>query len=281
MASGLAHGMTYTVSESNNSGYAVTVNHTENTTAVGTILAGETAVAAFNNHKDKSGGSEGGSGSGSGGSSSNPARIVIRAEKTLDGKTPVGSDYSFALKDENGNVVQTVKNNGGSVSFAALNFSKTGTYTYTLAEITGTDSKTNYDSSIYQLIIKVTKASNYAATVQWKRDGQAYSGIPFFANTTKTVDDPSIPSNPNQPVNPDKPGNPDQPNDSDKPNTPTTPDKPAKPTDPAQPIDPVPQTGDETDIGMWLTLMLCSFVALVGVCVYERKRRYSGRHVRR
>ena len=64
-------------------------------------------------------------------------------------------------------------------------------------------------------------------------------------------------------------------------NTPTTPDKPTKPTDPAQPIDPVPQTGDETDIGMWLTLMLCSFVALVGVCVYERKRRYSGRHVRR
>lgn len=102
----------------------------------------------------------------------------------------------------------------------------------------------------------MTRSGDYKAAVNYEKNGQAYDGIPVFVNTTKA-------------------------DDSDKPNTPTTPDKPTKPTDPAQPIDPVPQTGDETDIGMWITLMLCSFVALVGVCVYERKRRYSGRHVRR
>ena len=48
---GLPAGFTYLVKESDNSGYTVTVNKTKETTATGTIKAGQTATAAFDNNK--------------------------------------------------------------------------------------------------------------------------------------------------------------------------------------------------------------------------------------
>ena len=255
--SSIPAGTKYAVAESDNSGYTVTVNNTADVAATGTIMAGETAVAAFNNYKSSGGGGET--------SDPSPAKVNLTATKTLDGKAPSGSAFSFVLKDKDGNIVQTKNNQEGSIAFDSLSFSAAGTYTYYIAEQAGTDANINYDATSYKVTITVTRSGDYKAAVNYEKNGQAYDGIPVFVNTTKADDS----DKPNTPTTPDKS------------NTPTTPDKPTKPTDPAQPIDPVPQTGDETDIGMWLTLMLCSFVALVGVCVYERKRRYSGRHVRR
>lgn len=48
---GILAGMTYTVTESDNAGYTVTVNGTKETTATGKIESGKTATAAFNNYK--------------------------------------------------------------------------------------------------------------------------------------------------------------------------------------------------------------------------------------
>lgn len=48
---GIPAGMTYTVTESDNAGYTVTVNGTKETTATGKIESGKTAAAAFNNYK--------------------------------------------------------------------------------------------------------------------------------------------------------------------------------------------------------------------------------------
>ena len=276
--SSIPAGTKYAVAESDNSGYTVTVNNTADVAATGTIMAGETAVAAFNNYK-----SSGGGGGGGETSDPSPAKVNLTATKTLDGKAPSGSAFSFVLKDKDGNIVQTKNNQEGSIAFDSLSFSAAGTYTYYIAEQAGTDANINYDATSYKVTITVTHSGDYKAAVNYEKNGQAYDGIPVFVNTTKADDSdkpntPTTPDKPNTSVTPDKPNTPTT---SDKPNTPTTPDKPTKPTDPAQPIDPVPQTGDETDIGMWITLMLCSFVALVGVCVYERKRRYSGRHVRR
>lgn len=261
--SSIPAGTKYAVAESDNSGYTVTVNNTADVAATGTIMAGETAVAAFNNYKSGGGGGET--------SDPSPAKVNLTATKTLDGKAPSGSAFSFVLKDKDGNIVQTKNNQEGSIAFDSLSFSAAGTYTYYIAEQAGTDANINYDATSYKVTITVTRSGDYKAAVNYEKNGQAYDGIPVFVNTTKADDS----DKPNTPTTPDKPTKPTDPDTPDEPN------KPTKPTDPAQPIDPVPQTGDETDIGMWLTLMLCSFVALVGVCVYERKRRYSGRHVRR
>lgn len=38
--------------------------------------------------------------------------ITVTVEKTLDGKEPEGSNFTFLLKDEEGNVIQSKSNNG-------------------------------------------------------------------------------------------------------------------------------------------------------------------------
>lgn len=179
----LPAGTTYTVVESDNSGYTVTVNGSDQTTATGTIAADSTATEAFNNHK------AGNNGDGGNTPVSSPAKVTITAQKTLDGSVATGSDYSFILKDESGNVIQTVQNNGGNITFATLTFSETGTYTYTLSEVVGTDSTINYDTTVYRIMVDVTKSGDYKATVSYEKDGMAYSRTPVFANTTKPTED--------------------------------------------------------------------------------------------
>ena len=132
-ASGLPAGTGYSVTESDNEGYTVTVNGTTDKEAAGTITANDTAFAGFNNYKS-------GGGSDPDPEEPAPAKVMLSAQKTLDGSLPVGSDYSFVLKDENGRVIQTVQNHGGSITFNTLTFSKTGTFIYTISEVSGSNS---------------------------------------------------------------------------------------------------------------------------------------------
>ena len=60
------------------------------------------------------------------------------------------------------------------------------------------------------------------------------------------------------------------------PDTPTTPDNPGTPDQPAKPSNPTPKTGDESHMDFWLGLMVISFAAFAGVCIFEKKRRYTG-----
>ncbi len=173
-ATGLPAGVGYTVEESNNAGYTVTVNGSSEMTATGTITADTTAEAAFNNHKT------------GGGTIPSPATVTIQATKTLDGQSPTGSAFSFVLRNENGSVVQTKSNNGGQIEFSPLSFSTTGTYIYTLTESVGTSSGINYDTAVYRVTVQVSLSGNYQATVSYEKDGQPYTGVPAFANTTKT-----------------------------------------------------------------------------------------------
>ncbi len=173
---GLPAGYTYTVAESDNSGYTVKVNDTDETTASGTIVAAQTAVVAFDNYK--AGGSY---------DDPDPAKVSLTATKTLDGTAPTGSSFTFTLKDENGRIVQTKSNNGGKIAFDSLYFSSIGTYKYTMEEAAGTDSSITYDKAVYTVIITVTKSGDYHATVSYEKDGASYSDTPAFANTTKTT----------------------------------------------------------------------------------------------
>lgn len=267
-ATGLPAGVTYTVSESDNSGYTVTVNNTDATTANGTILKDETAVAAFNNHKDSGG--EGNVGGGSG-TSPAPAKVTIRAEKTLDGQVPAGSSFTFVLKDQDGNVMQTANNVSGNIDFKSLSFSKAGTYVYTISESAGTDSAIYYDNTVYTVRIRVTKSGDYTATVSYEKGGQTYDGTPTFANTTKSGTDP---------VNPVNPTVPDTPTDPTVPTDPDTPVDPSKSTDSDvsaipgvsdRPMDDVPRTGDTSYTGLWLIIMLASITGMA-VCLFVKRR---------
>ncbi len=74
------------------------------------------------------------------------------------------------------------------------------------------------------------------------------------------------------PENPDVPASqniPDMLNTSDNPNVPET---------SSVPTDQVPKTGDESNDKFWLFVMIISFVSFAGVCIFERKRRYTEHH---
>lgn len=74
------------------------------------------------------------------------------------------------------------------------------------------------------------------------------------------------PSSPDKPSNPDNPDNPDNPSQPDNPGNPDTPDKPDNPdTEPGtgKPDFNVPQTGDESNITLWLLLMALSVIGII------------------
>lgn len=110
--------------------------------------------------------------------------LAITAEKTLDGKTPEGSSFTFLLKDENGNVIQSKNNNGSTIMFDSLAFNQEGSYVYYIVEQIGSDSGIIYDNSEYKVTVTVTKQDDYHAFVSYEKDGAAYDGTPVFANTT-------------------------------------------------------------------------------------------------
>lgn len=179
-------GFTYLVEESDNGGYAVTVNNTDATTASGIIVAGQTATAAFDNYKPSGGHID---------PDPNPAKVALTATKTLDGIAPKGSSFVFVLKDENGRIVQTKSNNGDQIFFDTMSFSNTGTYKYTVEEVAGNDRNINYDGNLYTVIIKVTKSGDYHAEISYEKNGTAYQGKLVFANTTKSSPPVIVPDN--------------------------------------------------------------------------------------
>ena len=179
-------GFAYLVEESDNGGYAVTVNNTDATTASGIIVAGQTATAAFDNYKPSDGHID---------PDPNPAKVALTATKTLDGIAPKGSSFVFVLKDENGRIVQTKSNNGDQIFFDTMSFSNTGTYKYTVEEVAGNDRNINYDGNLYTVIIKVTKSGDYHAEISYEKNGTAYQGKLVFANTTKSSPPVIVPDN--------------------------------------------------------------------------------------
>ncbi len=131
---------------------------------------------------------------------------VLRANVTLDNKEPKDNQFTFILKDKDGNVVQTVKNSKSKVTFDPITFSKEGTYVYTISQSTKTDSsKTskvasnnpfavyadeptviNVDNSVYKETITVVKKDGkLTATAKIEKDGKPVEGVPTFKNVTR------------------------------------------------------------------------------------------------
>ncbi len=125
--------------------------------------------------------------------------VVLTAEKLMDGQYARGSDFSFVLKDDTGKVVSTVKNDDGHVEFPPLHFDTPDTYTYTMEEVKGTNSRVTYDTAVYQALITVNPDGSYA--IAYTRNGAEHTTLPRFLNAaagTSGSDNPSDynPSNP-------------------------------------------------------------------------------------
>ena len=106
--------------------------------------------------------------------STKPVDVQLSATKHLTGKALENNEFTFVLKDSTGNPIETVYNAAdGTITFAKLTFSEVGTYTYTIAEVAGTDSRYTYDSHVYTVTIQV----------QDNGEGELYASVTYFSGT--------------------------------------------------------------------------------------------------
>ena len=91
---------------------------------------------------------------------------TITGTKALTGRDLAEGEFSFDLKDADGNVVQTVQNGAdGTFGFAPLQLDKVGTYVYTVSERAGaTANGVTYDTTVFTATVTVTEnAETHAA----------------------------------------------------------------------------------------------------------------------
>ena len=100
--------------------------------------------------------------------------------------------------------------------------------------------------------------------------------------------DPTDPTDPTTPTDPTDPTTPTDPTDPAGPTDPTTPTDPADPADPTDPAKPEqqgkpseqiesPQTGDSSNMALWISLMMVSCGGLLGMLFYKRKKTAAGK----
>ena len=83
--------------------------------------------------------------------------VTVSAVKTLTGRDLEADQFTFQLRDAEGNVVATAKNSkSGEVSFGTLHFSKVGVYEYTISEVNDGKGGVTYDEHVHKLTVTVT-----------------------------------------------------------------------------------------------------------------------------
>ncbi len=85
-----------------------------------------------------------------------PTEVELEGSKELTGRDIIDGEFSFILKDENGEEIETVKNVGGSFTFTAIEYTEVGTYVYTVSEVKGNKGGVEYDATVYTVTVVVT-----------------------------------------------------------------------------------------------------------------------------
>ena len=109
---------------------------------------------------------------------------TITGTKALTGRDLAEGEFSFDLKDADGNVVQTVQNGvDGTFGFAPLQLDKVGTYVYTVSEQAGaTANGVTYDTTVFTATVTVTENAEtheLEAQVAYSTGGKAADAMAF------------------------------------------------------------------------------------------------------
>ena len=81
--------------------------------------------------------------------------IAFKFTKLMDGNVPDQS-YEFELLDQNGHVLQTVRNIGSTVAFQPINYTAEGEHVYLVREKNPNNDKIQYDDHLVQISVQVT-----------------------------------------------------------------------------------------------------------------------------
>ena len=120
----------------------------------------------------------------------------IGAVKRLTGKDLKDGQFTFQLKDENGEVIDEAKNDkAGAISFKALEFDKAGTYKYTISEVNDKQKEIKYDTSEKTVTITVKDSGDGYLQAQVESEKQLIFTNTFEAaggSGTKTGDNMNL-----------------------------------------------------------------------------------------
>ena len=132
-----------------------------------------------------------------------PTKVEFEFTKRLEGRPLKDGEFSFVLKDKDGNVIETVTNDAdGKIKFSALTFKRgeEGVYTYTVEEVKGTEEGVTYDTMVATVTVTVAKDGKVLTAV---------AGLPEDTEFNNTVTPPNTPNTP--PQTPPTPGKPELP----------------------------------------------------------------------
>lgn len=118
-------------------------------------------------------------------------QATISATKQLQGSTLQEGQFAFALKDASGKVLQTAKNGAnGDINFV-LDYTKTGTYEYTISEVVPEGAENNvkdhitYDATPHEVTVEVTNGTDQLNAAVTYDDGSTTP--PTFTNKYSTT----------------------------------------------------------------------------------------------
>lgn len=112
-----------------------------------------------------------------------PTTAVINVNKQLSGRQLKEGEFSFELKNEEGEVLQTAVNKAdGSVTFEALTFAEAGEYRYTVSEVNNELGGVAYDEHIINYTITVVDNLNGTMTATVETADET-----IFKNTYSTT----------------------------------------------------------------------------------------------
>lgn len=119
--------------------------------------------------------------------------VTLGASKVLNGKSLEDGEFSFALEGEDGTQLVAKNDANGMVAFPAIQYSKAGTYQYTLSEVKGTESGVTYDETTYAVAVAVEDdgKGSLVATVSYEG-----SKAPVFNNTYQEPEGPAAADDP-------------------------------------------------------------------------------------
>lgn len=134
-----------------------------------------------------------------------PVTLKLGAAKVLKGAELKAGQFSFELKSRDGKVMSTARNAAdGSVTFDALTFKQTGTYTFTVSEVDDGQAHVTYDRAVRKIVVTVsdeaadgTKTGYLSAKVSYEGDANM---PPVFTNSY--AEDPGTPGTPENPGTP-------------------------------------------------------------------------------
>jgi pilin isopeptide linkage protein len=96
----------------------------------------------------------------------------------------VADEFVFEVKDVDGNVVSTGKNDvDGNILFdKKLTFTEKGNYTFAVYEVTGDDTQITYDGTVHTIIVTVTDDEKGTLTAEVAYGADGTGAVPSFKN---------------------------------------------------------------------------------------------------